>query len=296
MWYVRIFAICHIFAFIWTFTHVMLFLAVYLILTGNWGWLSMQMGILLALSHTRFPRDIRVSNTFIPAFREAFGGSQVIRNDLAGSERPKLYAVHPHCIAANGFGIAMNDCVERGESVTVAASSWLCWFNPLFRWFVNSLGLGLTSVRRENVGAIMMTRTNVAILPGGFEEVLFMQPGYDVVYIKKRFGFIRFAKRFGYDIVPVFLFGESKLYHNAIPLPQWLRRMSARLRLPIVVPRGPQWWNIMPNTLVHGIRVVFGDRITTAGDVADIHSRFIEEMKLIHSRYNPYRDTQLLIL
>jgi hypothetical protein len=296
MWYVRLFAICHVFAFIWAFTHVMLFLAVYLLVSGRWCWLSLQMGVLLAFSLIRFPKNQRVPNTFIPAFREAFGGAEVIRNDLTGSKKPKLYAVHPHCIAANGFGIAMNDCVLRGESVTVAASTWLCWLNPLFRWFLNSMGLGLTSVRRGNLGAVMMTKHNVAILPGGFEEVLYMRPGYDVVYIRERIGFIRFAKRFGYDIVPVFLFGESKLYHNAIPLSQWMRRMSARLRIPIVVPRGRQWWNVMPNSLSHGIRVVFGDRIPTSGDVTEIHSRYIDQMKLIHSRYSPYKDMQLLIL
>ena len=209
-----------------------------------------------------------------------------------------MYAVHPHAIAANGFGLAMHDCVSHGERVTVAASSWLCCFNPLFRWFINAIGLRFTSVSRSDFTSALSRSENIALLPGGFEEVLFSEKNKDVVCIQKRFGFLKFAIKYGYDVVPVFIFGESKLYSNLIPLPRWTRWLSATLRIPLVIPKGRSWCSLIPNKPSRGLRIVFGEAMH-ARDIRglrELHRMYVAKIQDIYRNFNLYEDTSLVLL
>lgn len=297
----RLFLVCHIYAFIWAFTHITIGLGIYLLASQSWTALIAYSTFLSLAAQVQIPRIRTVSNFFIPALEELFGGCQILHCDLAGGKRnyrPRVYAVHPHAIAANGFGLAMHDCIERGEKVTVAATSWLCTLNPLFKWFVNAIGMSVTSVRASDIQHAMASKQNIAILPGGFEEVMLMQDGADVVYVKHRKGFINLALKHGYDIVPVFLFGESKLLRNRIPLPSLIKKLSARWRFPLVIPRGATWWNFLPSSPPKGLRIVFGSPIATFEEhsVTRVHSDYIKRLRFIYRHYNPYSDTQLIIL
>jgi hypothetical protein len=294
------FVACHIYAFIWSFSHIMIFLGIYLVFTRQWYLLIVYTVFLSMANQVCLPKIPFVQRFFIPAFRRLCGGCEIIRNDLAArhKNRPVMYAFHPHAIAANGFGLGLHDCVQRGESVTVAVSSWLCWFNPLFRWFVNSMGLRITSVSKTDLFKAMSRRENVALLPGGFEEVLLMQQRRDVVFVRKRFGFLKSAMKYGYDVVPVFIFGESKLYSNLIPLPTWARRLSAKLRIPLVIPKGSTLQNCLPVEIEHGLRIVFGEPLPASetADLMSFHRMYVSRLQVIHDSYNPYRDTPLLLL
>lgn len=295
------FLVCHIYALIWSFTHIMMALGIYLIASQSWMGLTVYATFLSLAAQVHIPRIQTISNIFIPALEELFGGCQILRCDLAGGKgaiRPRIYAVHPHGITANGLGLAMHDCILRGEQVTVAVSSWLCIFNPLLKWFLNAIGMSVTSVRASDIRIAMARKQNIAILPGGFEELMLMEDGADVVYVKHRKGFINLAIRHGYDIVPVFLFGESKLFRNRIPLPSIVKQLSARWRFPLVFPRGASCWNFVPYRPPQGLRLVFGSPISTFTDqnVTRIHSEYIKRLRFIYRHYNPYKDTKLIIL
>ena len=294
------FIVCHIYAFIWGFTHIMIFLCLFLVYTRQWILLATYIVCLSMANQVTLPKIPSAVKFFIPAFRKLFGGCEIIRNDLPkrAKTRPVMYAVHPHAIAANGFGLALHDCVKRNESVTVAASSWLCCLNPVFRWFINSIGLRLTSVSRSDLSKAMSRFENIALLPGGFEEVLLMEPNRDVIFVRKRFGFLKLAVKYNYDVVPVFLFGESNLYSNLIPLPRWARWLSAKLRIPLVIPKGSQTHYFMPVKLHRGLRIVFGEPLHASeiGDLSILHRMYITSLQDIYHRYNPYSNNSLVIL
>jgi hypothetical protein len=301
---VRLFLVCHAYAFIWSFTHIMIAIGLFLLYNQAWISLLIYVAFLSMSNQVRFPRIPTIVKYFIPGLTKLVGGCEIIRNDLRRSDgrrvkqiRPRIYAVHPHAIAANGFGLAMYDCARRGESVTVAASSWLCIFNPLFRWFVNSLGIGFTSVRRQDISQCMSASQNIGILPGGFEEVLLMHKNSDFVFIKHRFGFLKLAVEYHYDIVPVFLFGESKLYDNLLYLPWWVRRVLAKLRLPAVIPTGKSCFNFLPRPNPQGLRIVFGEPIHTADtpNISNLHALYISRLQHIHEEHNLHPDTSLVI-
>ena len=289
---------------IWFTTHAVLALGMYLLVAEEWRLLVIYGICLIMANGIRYPKDQDVIDFFVPAFEQGFGGVQLVRNDVGRRthETPTMYCIHPHAIVANGLGLAMHDCVMRGEKVTLATASILCWFNPLFRWFVNSMGCDLASVSRDSLARLMRNGANIAIIPGGFEEVMFMQPGADVVYLRNRMGFMRLAIQYGYSLVPVYTFGESELYHNGLSLPHWLKTVSAKTRLPLVIPRGCSWWNMMPCVPRMGLRIVFGEPLTTVPEcnptratVHKVHQQYIEALTVLYRKYNPYPESGLRI-
>ena len=55
---------------------------------------------------------------------------------------------------------------------------------------------------------------SLAIIPGGFEEATLHCQGVDRVYMKKRWGLVKYALQNGYAMVPIFAFGERDTYSN----------------------------------------------------------------------------------
>lgn len=299
-----LFLVCHIYAFIWSFTHIVILTGIVLIWLKRWMLLVAYATLLSMANQVTLPKMESVIRFFIPALEKLFGGCEIIRNDVSARDRhkhernrPVLYAVHPHAIVANGFGLAMADCVRRGERVTVAGSSWLWFFNPLFKWFLNVMGLDFTTVRRADMSAVMSRGVHVAIIPGGFDELLLMESGKDVVFIRKRMGFLRYAMRYGYEVVPVFLFGESRLYTNLLSPPEWVRKYAAKLRVPLVIPKGRTWCSLLPNKPIHGLRVVFGEPLQAShfADLHQLHRSYISTIQVMFDTYNPYPNTPLVV-
>lgn len=59
---------------------------------------------------------------------------------------------------------------------------------------------------------MMSNKKNCSIVPGGFEEATISCPSKDKVYISQRKGFIKYALRYGYNVHPVYIFGENKIF------------------------------------------------------------------------------------
>lgn len=60
----------------------------------------------------------------------------------------------------------------------------------------------------------MKKGSDIAILPGGFEEATLYRYNRHRIYIKKRTGFIKYALQYGYYIIPTYTFGEELNYYN----------------------------------------------------------------------------------
>ena len=298
----KVFVVAHLYAAIWTTTHAVILLTISLVLLREWMKCALLCVLLIYLAHIQYPKSQTIIDIFLPVICECCGGAEILRNDLR-TDVPKLYCIHPHGVVANGLGIAMSDCVRRGERPVVAVASILFWLNPLFRWFVNSMGCDLTAVTQRNLEAAMVDRRQIALIPGGFEDVMLMHPGNDVVFLSKRKGFIRLAMKHGYAVVPVFCFGESLLFRNALRLPENACRSLAKAHLPVVIPRGESWWSLLPSAPPKGIRVVFDEPLMmpknvnpTNSDIDKAHAEYLQKLRLIHRTFNHYTAITLEIL
>jgi len=68
---------------------------------------------------------------------------------------------------------------------------------------------------------------NVALVLGGFEEATACSMGKDRVVVKERKGIIKYCLRYGYNIHPVYSFGEDETYYYAqglLKFRMWLNR------------------------------------------------------------------------
>ena len=296
------FIVTHIYATIWLTGHLTSIIGICFLCTRRWENLFLWLFSLYLFSNMTFAKNEKVINFFQPIFQRGFNGIRIIHESPLLGESRTMYCFHPHAIVANGFGVAMHDLEQRGIRVAVAAARTLCAFNPAFRWFVNSYGCDLISVDSVHLTRALQAGKPVALCPGGFEEVMLMKPQKDVVYLSHRKGFVKYAIKFGYSLVPIFAFGESDLYENAFPLPETVKRKCAQYGFPIVVPHGSSWWNFAPCKPEKGMLIVFGQAIhvtqsssPTSEQINTIHTKYIEAISVLYQKHNPY-NRQLLIL
>ena len=60
--------------------------------------------------------------------------------------------------------------------------------------------------------SFMSQGINIGLIPGGFEEASLYQRHHHRVYLRNRKGFIKYALQYGYQIQPLYVFGEELTY------------------------------------------------------------------------------------
>merc|ERR1712130_780087 len=88
--------------------------------------------------------------------------------------------------------------------------------------------MGGESADKANFLKVMRSGDDFAIIPGGVEEVVLGDPHKERIYIKARKGFVKYALQMGYDLVPIYHFGETQLYDILWP---WNTDWMVKLRL-----------------------------------------------------------------
>lgn len=166
-----------------------------------------------------------------------------------------LWCLHPHSVLADGWHsiIARNiDSFETGPP-EIGRRISLC-FAPI----IQHVPIHQEMYRDRCGGADKKsicrwwsdTNTDPALIPGGFAESVFANAAddhFEYSYIKDRKGFIRICLEAGKDIVPIYTFGSTKMYHNYTFLRGWRARFSQSYFLPVIMPVG-KWGTSMPLT------------------------------------------------
>lgn len=127
-----------------------------------------------------------------------------------------IFGYHPHGIismgvtgsfATNGAGF---DNMFPG--IRVFLLTLLSQFRiPFYRDYL--LGMGISSVTKHNVMALVRENQSVCIVVGGASESLLAQPGMNDIVLHKRKGFVKIALELGdVCLVPVYGFGETDIY------------------------------------------------------------------------------------
>lgn len=126
----------------------------------------------------------------------------------------------------------------------------------------------------------MIRGEDIALPPGGFEEATLTSPDHDRVYIKKRVGFVKLALQHGYNIVPVYSFGENKTYLNVQGA--WKARLKLNsFGIPAIVVYGASFLPLLPRRVSEGVSVVVGFPL----ELPKIEDPSREEVKMWHDKY-----------
>jgi hypothetical protein len=123
----------------------------------------------------------------------------------------KMFCIMPHGILTMGYTTLISskemDCFNIKWLVTDIITK-LPFIGDILGWS------NMFSINKCNMLNLMSKGKNIALIPGGFEEATRFEHGTYSVYINQRKGFIKYALQHGYEIYPIFVFGEEKSYYT----------------------------------------------------------------------------------
>jgi len=193
-----------------------------------------------------------------------------------------LFGFHPHGILSTGFSIngvwSKQFHEHAGHDTQWLVDKVLREDNPFFKVICDLHG-GINSLRKTRLHKLMSSNTNVAIVPGGFEDATAMQFDKDITVLRKRTGFIKYALQYGYRVYPIYTFGESQTHYTFTGLLNfrfWLNQFG----IPAVAIFGCRWLPLMPRKGC-SILTYVGQPI----DFPKIEAPSKEDVQKWHSKY-----------
>jgi hypothetical protein len=198
--------------------------------------------------------------------------------------QPLLYAVHPHGAFCLGWSALFCSKIMNDAKVQFCFSPVL-FTSPLFRLWSRLTGTPGSADKSSMINYMMKKKdgkqsNHLALPPGGFEEATLTCRNKDRVYIKKRTGFVKLALQHGYNIVPVYTFGENQTYDNIQGM--WnFRLWLNKLGIPAIVVFGSWFFPILPKRDNCGLRIVVGEPVV----LPTISNPSREEVKHWHDKY-----------
>uniref|UniRef100_A0A6V1SPI9 Acyltransferase n=1 Tax=Heterosigma akashiwo TaxID=2829 RepID=A0A6V1SPI9_HETAK len=131
-------------------------------------------------------------------------------------KRKYLFAEFPHGIFPMGSVLSASVVQEffPGQKICGMGAS-VIYRGPVYRHFMS--WIGTRPATKENFKAAYEGDWHTVVLPGGIAEIYLVSRAEERVYLRRRRGFVRVAVQNGADLVPMFLFGNSRIL-DLVPL------------------------------------------------------------------------------
>ncbi|EFJ26687.1 hypothetical protein SELMODRAFT_96204 [Selaginella moellendorffii] len=267
------------------------------------AWAIAVMGLYLLLmvlpAHHESPLGRKVA-TFICKYAPKHFPIRLHVDDIKSFDLSKAYvfAVEPHSILPIGI---ISLCHYTGympfTKIRALASSAV-FATPILRHIWT--WLGLVPASRKTFGKLLNDGYSCIVVPGGVQECLYMEHGHEVVFLKKRFGFVRVAIETGAPLVPVFCFGQTEAYKWWKPKGELYAKLSRAIGFTPLV-----FWGMYgsPVPCQQEMYVAVGNPIEVTKtsqpsreEVANVLEKFIVALQELFEKHKAaagYKDTML---
>jgi len=194
-----------------------------------------------------------------------------------------LAAVYPHGFFPIGVMLLESHLTEAGFLPATLGASVLSKLPILGR--LASLG-GYVPATQENTQRCLR-RTypeNITIIvPGGIAEMFKVRPDCEVILADRR-GFVRMAIEAGAELVPVYCFGNTRLYEVASGAVATAFEQISRIARTSIVPFSGLGGTLIP--YAHPQAVAVGEPIKTEGrDVEEVAEEFFKELRRLYTTH-----------
>lgn len=120
---------------------------------------------------------------------------------------------------------------------------------------------------------------SVGVIPGGIAEMYLQHPDFERIKLLDRKGFVRIAIEHGADLLPVYMFGASKMMNFG---PPWLMNAARKLRMSIGVLYG-LWGTTIPRPIP--MRMAVGIPVSVQPAMQRTDPRFEKHVEKVHKDF-----------
>jgi 2-acylglycerol O-acyltransferase 2 len=158
----------------------------------------------------------------------AYFSTQIRQEGALTGKSGKIFVVIPHGIFPFGGALSLVGKLGEylGNPLPVVASAAMRV--PVFGHLIQSMGA--VPANKTAIGNALQAGKNLSLIPGGIAEIFAIRKREEVALLKDRKGFVRLALQHGAPLVPVYVFGTSRLL-RLVKLPEIVERMSRWFRI-----------------------------------------------------------------